>query len=501
MTRALTVFVLAALAGCTGDPAPPPPAPPITIDTRPCGDDAAACINAGAGTREVSGVHVIHKPVEGDPVVAVRLLIDGGDRGGRQLWSEDMALEMLALGGSGDLTLPSWRAAKTSIGASVGASMGFEYGSVSAVVPVVFWNELWNLLVRAVENPVNDDYLISYLREYNGHFYDTELDDADNAANVTATSSLLEGTIANRSRESRGAIDQVVVTDVDAAWAGMLTKERLWVVVVGDVAWSDLSDKVARAFGPRPSRHASNFAAPPAPRAASAVSRAVVLDYPDALHWQITGCFLGPAPTDPDYAPLAVAMKVLDRRLYAEVRDARGLAYSVGAFLTFGRQPVGRVNLATSVPSEALPVVKQSISDLTRKPATSDELASARAILRSSVVSNNRTPSEIAGTLGEYQLTVGDRLGVESYLAALSDVTAEAARRAFERYFRAVSLAAAGSGEALDEASLLAILPQAGPDGGAPDASDGAVHDASDAARRDASDGGRHVASDGGPRD
>jgi hypothetical protein len=66
---------------------------------------------------------------------------------------------------------------------------------------------------------------------------------------------------------------------------------------------------------------------------------------------------------------------------------------------------------------------------------------------------------------------------VESYLAALSDVTAETARRAFERYFRAVSLAAAGTGEAIDEASLLAILPQAGPDGGAPDASDGAVHD------------------------
>jgi hypothetical protein len=479
------VFALVALMGCTSDPAPPSPAPSITIETPPCGADAASCINAGAVTRDVSGVHVIHKRVTGDPVVAVRLLIDGGDRGGMQLWSEDMALEMLDLGGSSGLTLSSWRAAKTSIGASVSASMGFEYGSVSAVVPVVFWNELWSLLARAVESPVNDDYLISYLRDYNGHFYDAELDDADNAASITAMSSLLEGTIGNRYRESRDAMEQVVVSGVNEAWAGMVTKERLWVVVVGDVAWSDLRDKVTQAFGQVPSGHASKFAAPPAPRPPSAVSRAVVLDYPDALHWQISGCFLGPAPADPDYAPLAVAMKVLDRRLYAEVRDARGLAYSVGAYLSFGRQPIGWISLATSVPSEALPVVERSISDLARTPATSDELASARAILRSSIVSNNRTPSEIAGTLGAYQLTVGDRLGVESHLAALSDVTAETARRAFERYFRAVSLVAAGTGESLDEASLLSILPQAGPDGGAPDSSGGAAHDASDAAPRD----------------
>ena len=284
------MFVLVALAGCTGDPAPPLPVPPITIETPPCGADAAACINAGAVTRDVSGVHVIHKRVTGDPVVAVRLLIDGGDRSGKQLWSEDIALEMLSTGGPSDLTLTSWRAAKTSIGASVSAGMGFGYGSVSAVVPVVFWNELWRLLARAVETPVNDDYLISYLRDYSGHSYDTELDDADNAASVTAMSSLLEGTIGNRFRESRGVLDQVVTTDVDEAWAGILTKERLWVVVVGDVDWSDLSDKVAQAFGHLPSRHARSSPRPRATCPECGESR-LVPDYPDALHWQISGCF------------------------------------------------------------------------------------------------------------------------------------------------------------------------------------------------------------------
>ena len=84
MRRGLPLFAFLALAGCTGrDPAP---APSATIDTSSlCGSDPDTCLNAGATTHDVSGVHVIHKRVKGDPVVALSVLFDGGDRVGRQL--------------------------------------------------------------------------------------------------------------------------------------------------------------------------------------------------------------------------------------------------------------------------------------------------------------------------------------------------------------------------------------------------------------------------------
>ena len=79
MRTRLIPIACAWLLGCTSMPAPAPTA--IEIDTSPCDGDAVTCINAGAVSRDVSGVHVIHKPIHGDPVVALRVLVDGGDRG------------------------------------------------------------------------------------------------------------------------------------------------------------------------------------------------------------------------------------------------------------------------------------------------------------------------------------------------------------------------------------------------------------------------------------
>jgi zinc protease len=222
----------------------------------------------------------------------------------------------------------------------------------------------------------------------------------------------------------------------------------------------------------------------------------VVLDFPDAPNWQIFGDFLGPPPTDPDYAPLAVALKLLDRRLFREVRDARGLAYSVGASLELSRSPVGMLNLATSAPSEALSVVRRVISDLSGTPVDTGELTAASALLQSSVLAGGRTTTALASALGRSQLVMGDRSGVDDYLQALGAVTPDDARGALERYLRGVSLAAAGSGESLDQASLLASVSPEPHDAGASTAPHGGVDGSPDGARAATESGVRDAASD-----
>lgn len=50
--------------------------------------------------------------------------------------------------------------------------------------------------------------------------------DPGTAAFVTAASSLLEGTLGNRFRETRDEVTFLSPAGVDEAWAGMLTKDR-----------------------------------------------------------------------------------------------------------------------------------------------------------------------------------------------------------------------------------------------------------------------------------
>jgi predicted Zn-dependent peptidase len=461
----LTLFALAVLAGCTSERLH---AVPVTDPPR-CSEDAPACINAGAETRDVSGVHVIHERIVKDPAVAVYFLVDGGDRSGGQLWSEHFALEMLRWGGSREHTFASWDTEKASIQAVINAGMGIDYGMVAATAPVTAWNELWNLLVRAVERPANDDYLLAWLHDRVQQGYDMGLDAERDYETTLARDKLLRGAIGNRFRERYKDADSVLSADLGEAWAGMLTKERFWVVVVGDVEWHDLSDKVAKAFGGLEDWYSPGFASPPLAPPPTTDNQAIIEERPDYAHWEIAGCFLGPAPGDEDYAALTVAMDVLQDRLFAEVREARGLAYSVHAYLGFGRQPVGTIDVTTSAPSQALPVIKQVISELVRTTATDDEVATSKARLRSAIVSSSRNPDQIATALSYYQLVFGDRLGVERLVQAQAAVTPESARQALERYFRAVSIAAVGSGEALDEAALLAIVPGSVVDGGGSD--------------------------------
>jgi predicted Zn-dependent peptidase len=70
----------------------------------------------------------------------------------------------------------------------------------------------------------------------------------------------------------------------------------------------------------------------------------------------------------------------------------------------------------------------------------------------------SRTPADMAATLGHFQLMFGDRLGVERFIEATSKVTPEDARQVLGRYFHGVSIAAIGSGDALDEATLLTTV-------------------------------------------
>jgi zinc protease len=359
----------------------------------------------------------------------------------------------------------SWHGALSAIGASVGAGAGAEYDAISAQAPVAYWDAAWDLVVQAITRPTLDAYLLSHLQTETDHDYSTEQDEPSSAAGVVAYSNEFTGTLANRFRDGREAARRVAIADLDEAWATLVTKERVHVVVAGDVPFSDVASKVSEAFSEVPGRHTSKFSAPPSPSAPPAASRAVVLPYPDAPNWQIYAYFRGPRVTDPDYPALAVAMLVLDQRLFAEVRQARALAYSVGAALLSSRDSYGRITLATASPSSALPVVAELTQALAMTPPSDDEMSAARALMRSGLFENLRTPPAIVSMLAASTILRGDPLAIGNLASSTDSVTAEDATRAFAKYMRNVSIAAAGAGDSLDEASLLAVVP-----GGASDA-------------------------------
>jgi zinc protease len=90
----------------------------------------------------------------------------------------------------------------------------------------------------------------------------------------------------------------------------------------------------------------------------------------------------------PDYFPLVVANQVLgggsSSRLYQQVRDERGLAYSVGSWLSPWRHgPSMTVSLQTRVDEvgEAVRLVREEMASMMRVPVPAAELDLARSYL------------------------------------------------------------------------------------------------------------------------
>ena len=101
-------------------------------------------------------------------------------------------------------------------------------------------------------------------------------------------------------------------------------------------------------------------------------------------------------------------------RLYREVREKRGLAYSVylraWCRSSTPRCSWARPRPAPTAPAETLDVIEKEIRRLAEEGPTEDELAKAKSYLKGSYALSFDTSSKIAGQLVAIQL---DDLGID----------------------------------------------------------------------------------------
>jgi predicted Zn-dependent peptidase len=226
------------------------------------------------------------------------------------------------------------------------------------------------------------------------------------------------------------------------------------ITLVGDVEPAELQAAVRQAADAFAARESNATFLSDAAVAADSQPAIRVLSYPDAPTWNIVSYFKGPNAESPDYAALDLGLSVLDRRLFEEVRDVRGLAYTTGASLSFYREAFGNLWITSDAPLEALPIAQQIIASLESIGPSEAELAAARSGKVSQLLSSNDTPSGIASTLADWELTAGSRIALDDYLLTLEQTTPAQVATALAAYLRDAKTAAAGGGSELGERDL-----------------------------------------------
>jgi predicted Zn-dependent peptidase len=151
------------------------------------------------------------------------------------------------------------------------------------------------------------------------------------------------------------------------------------------------------------------------------------------------------------------ALRVLDTifggtsssRLFQEVREKRGLAYSVYSF-TGQFSDTGQVGLYVGTRSDnlapALEIVAQELTRLQREPGTADELARAKENLKGRVVLSLESTSSRMNRLGSALLTGVPLQSVDEVVERIDAVSLDDVAELAEQLFDPAKLSTAGIG-------------------------------------------------------
>jgi zinc protease len=233
------------------------------------------------------------------------------------------------------------------------------------------------------------------------------------------------------------SVPTLTIADLRDYTHRVMARSNLKVAVVGDIDAESVKVMLDRVFGALPAQPDLRPVANVVPQG---LGRRVVVnvDVPQAV---VTFGGPGIARKDPDFMTAYLVNHILgggsfSSRLYQEVREKRGLAYSVYdslVWLNHSALFLGGTATRADRASETLEVIDKEIRRLAEQGPTERELADAKAYLNGSFVLNLDTSSKIATMLVQLQL---DGLGIDYFTRRpemINAVTLEDARRVAKR--------------------------------------------------------------------
>jgi zinc protease len=241
-------------------------------------------------------------------------------------------------------------------------------------------------------------------------------------------------------RPSNGSLESlpnITIADLKDYVRRVLAKENLKIAVVGDIDAASLGRLLDQTFGALPAK-ASLTPVPDIEAMRPPLREFIPLDVP-----QTVVMFGGPGfrRNDPNFMSAFVVNHILgggalSSRLYREVREKRGLAYSVYDSLLWMDHSalfIGNTGTRADRAGETVDAVNTEVRRMAEDGPTQQELDEAKSYLKGSQMLSLDTSSKLAAALLQYQL---DRLPIdyiERRNAVVDAVTLDDAKKAAQK--------------------------------------------------------------------
>ena len=232
----------------------------------------------------------------------------------------------------------------------------------------------------------------------------------------------------------------ITPADLEAYRARVFGRDNLKVAVVGDIDAASLAVLLDQVFGGLPAK-AQLIAVEAVEPTAGPKQTLIEMDIPQSV---ATFGQAGMMRKDPDFIPAFILNYIIgggsfSSRLMDEVREKRGLAYSVYSYLDpMQRSAVymGGVATKTDGMDKSLEVIRGVLTSMASEGPSEQELAEAKQYLTGSYALNFTSSSAISGQLLGLQMQDLPITYIETRNAKVNAVSIEDIRRVAKKLLR-----------------------------------------------------------------
>ncbi len=228
-------------------------------------------------------------------------------------------------------------------------------------------------------------------------------------------------------------IAEVPRDDIHSYWRDRYGPSNLVVAAAGHLDHDHLVSEVERLFEARPSKKTLRQGPPP-----SHQPGVNVFTRPTEQAHIIIGTKGLPRAHEDRHA-LAIVDNILgsgmSSRLFQEVREKRGLAYSVYSYRSMFADAGTFAVYAGTLPQNAetvIDLVRAEIESIVQKGITDAELARSKGNVKGSLVLSSEDPGSRMNRLGRQQLTTGEILSIDELIARFDAIDMDDIRRVVE---------------------------------------------------------------------
>lgn len=390
-----------------------------------------------------NGLKVIHQRVPGNDVIAVRVYLKGG---ARNITAENAGIETVmfevAQQGTKGISKSQINRELAAMGTIIESVGTYDYSIVAMRCVRQHFDRSWQILVEVILNPLFEDRELELIRDQLLNALRQENDDPESTVSAASNRLLYAAhPYINRPSGSVESISKIKSADLKSYHATLLSTSRMLVVVVGNVVVDDVRKKTTASFGSLPR---GEYKATPLPTFAAAATSEFQITERRLMTTYIRGTFAAPPLDSADYAPMAIAVNILQQLFFQEVRVKRNLSYGAEATLLAHGANSGFLSVTTPKPNETIRVMFDQVDFLQRQTLSKEGLDTIVSGYLTNFYMKLETNDAQAARLAEYELVGGSWQRALTWIDQVRKVTPEDVQRVSRTYLKSFHFAVAG---------------------------------------------------------